>query len=335
MPELKALPAKPTRNASSRIDPEAVRERDEVRRDRGGEQQEGHHLPAADPVGDHAGGEPPQRAVEHGDRDDPGELDLGEVELLADRLAEDAEHQPDREHHREAGGGEGRGRGCGRCPRPRCSLSSCRPPKRGPVPSTIRYKLRFVVVQSQLRGDDDDHTGARDARIPGTSAHRRPARESRGRPGPPHRAPRDDGRPGRRRDRAARHHGALPPGQPGPARPARGGVPARPAWAGRARSTAPGTAPSPEGKRSEDALQALTALLAETWRTDDGTDPLTAEQAGERWALEHAPQLSAAERRTASSAGAWLGRSAAPSTCCSSGATPRRCAPATTAAPPS
>lgn len=62
------------------------------------------------------------------------------------------------------------------------------------------------------------------------------------------------------------------------------------------------------GNRSEEALQALTGLLAETWRADGDDEPLTAEQAGERWALEHAPALGDPDRRTASSPGAWLGK---------------------------
>ena len=62
------------------------------------------------------------------------------------------------------------------------------------------------------------------------------------------------------------------------------------------------------GNRSEEALQALTSLLAETWRTDGQEKPLSAEQAGERWALEHAPALSEPERSTASSPGTWLGK---------------------------
>lgn len=64
-----------------------------------------------------------------------------------------------------------------------------------------------------------------------------------------------------------------------------------------------------DARRSDEALEALTMLLAETWRTDDGTErPLTAEEAGERWALEHAPALTDPERRTATSPGAWLGK---------------------------
>ena len=62
-----------------------------------------------------------------------------------------------------------------------------------------------------------------------------------------------------------------------------------------------------DANRSEEALQALTGLLAETWRAG-GDDPLTAEQAGERWALEHAPELDDPARRTASSPGAWPGK---------------------------
>ena len=63
-----------------------------------------------------------------------------------------------------------------------------------------------------------------------------------------------------------------------------------------------------ESNRSEEALQALTTLLAETWRPEGDDPPLSAEQAGERWALRHAPSLSEPERRTAASAGAWLGK---------------------------
>ena len=56
------------------------------------------------PVGDDAGRQPPDRAVEHGDRGDPGQLDVGEAELLADRDAQDPEHQPDGEHQGEGDG---------------------------------------------------------------------------------------------------------------------------------------------------------------------------------------------------------------------------------------
>ena len=69
------------------------------------EQQHGHgDDPAADPVGEHAGRESPQRPVEHRHRGDPRELRVGEAELLLDRHAQDAEHQPDREHQREGDG---------------------------------------------------------------------------------------------------------------------------------------------------------------------------------------------------------------------------------------
>ncbi len=79
-----------------------VRRGDQVGGDRGRGQHHGQHQSAAAAVGEDAGGQPPDRAVEHGDGGDPGQLDVGEAELLADRDAQHPEHQPHREHQGEA-----------------------------------------------------------------------------------------------------------------------------------------------------------------------------------------------------------------------------------------
>ena len=77
---------------------------DEEAGDRGEEQHRHGDDATTDPVGEHARRQAPQRAVEHRDGGDPGQLRVGEAELLLDRHAEDAEHQPDREHQGEGDG---------------------------------------------------------------------------------------------------------------------------------------------------------------------------------------------------------------------------------------
>ncbi|OPZ49888.1 MAG: hypothetical protein BWY91_02952 [bacterium ADurb.BinA028] len=79
----------------------AARRRDEIGRDRGRREHEDGDLAATDAVGEHPGRQAPHRPVEHGHRRDPGQFDVGEAELLLDRGAEDAEHQPHREHRGE------------------------------------------------------------------------------------------------------------------------------------------------------------------------------------------------------------------------------------------
>lgn len=60
--------------------------------------------------------------------------------------------------------------------------------------------------------------------------------------------------------------------------------------------------------RTETARDELTLLLAETWHADGDRPAPSAEEAGERWAREHAPSLTEAERLTARTPGAWLGK---------------------------
>ena len=74
---------------------------DQVGRDGGRGQHEGEDLPTTLPVGDDAGGQPPDRAVEDRDRGDPGQLHVSEPELLADGDSQHPEHQPDGEHQGE------------------------------------------------------------------------------------------------------------------------------------------------------------------------------------------------------------------------------------------
>ena len=68
------------------------------------------------------------------------------------------------------------------------------------------------------------------------------------------------------------------------------------------------TRPLPDA-RGETSMHALTRLLTESWQqTDDGV-PLTPEQAGRRWALEHvAGHGDDRGREQARTAGAWLGK---------------------------
>jgi hypothetical protein len=66
---------------------------------------------AADRSASDTGGQPPDRAVQDRHGGDPRELDVGEAELLADRDAQHAEHQPDGEHQGEAEGGPDEDRG--------------------------------------------------------------------------------------------------------------------------------------------------------------------------------------------------------------------------------
>src|SRR3954471_13836921 len=66
------------------------------------------------------------------------------------------------------------------------------------------------------------------------------------------------------------------------------------------------------GRNGESALHALTRLLTESWQQTDDGDPVTPEQAGRRWALEHARAYAGEDyhrpRAQAHTAGAWLGK---------------------------
>lgn len=58
---------------------------------------------------------------------------------------------------------------------------------------------------------------------------------------------------------------------------------------------------------ADTSLVPLTALLAEAWeQEEDG--PLSADEAGERWALRHAPPLPPEEMRPARTRGQWLAK---------------------------
>ena len=83
---------------------------------------------------------------------------------------------------------------------------------------------------------------------------------------------------------------------------------------------------------SPEALHAFTELLTSAWAdTADGA-PGDPERAGERWVEARADGIAP---RSAASPGAWLARSAWPSTCSTNGATSRSCAPRPGAGPSS
>ena len=102
MPELKnELPAKPMRNASTNSIVALCVPASRKVGTAASSSIAGHHHPAAPTVGQHAGPQPPDRAVEHRQRGQPVEGGVGEAELLLDRQAQDPELQPHREHQRE------------------------------------------------------------------------------------------------------------------------------------------------------------------------------------------------------------------------------------------
>lgn len=66
--------------------------------------------------------------------------------------------------------------------------------------------------------------------------------------------------------------------------------------------------PLPAPAPSEEALRALTEVLAASWRPAESGERPTPEQAGEQWAVSHAPAISPEEQRPATTPGAWLGK---------------------------
>ena len=103
-PDAEGVAGEPGEECEDQQHREAVGLRDE---ERGHGRRQEHHdedPSSAVTVGEDPGRQPPQRTVEDRRSREPGQLDVAEAELLADRDPEDAEHEPHGEHQREADG---------------------------------------------------------------------------------------------------------------------------------------------------------------------------------------------------------------------------------------